>query len=98
MPTTATAKLVPSLVRTLVPLLVGAIVAGLVSLGIDLSAEAEAGLGQFLSEALTLGFSLAYYAAARYLEERFPALSVLLGSSKTPDSYSNHGGGKHVAE
>lgn len=70
-----------SLVRTWVPVAVGSVLAWLASLGLDLGAEAQVGLVTFLT-----GLCIAvYYALARGLERRWPALgTLLLGSSSKP--------------
>ena len=72
---------VTSLIRTYVPIAVGALASYLVTNGIELNAEAQLGLVTFLT-ALLQG---AYYLAARLLENKFPQLGFLLGSSKTPE-------------
>lgn len=72
---------VTSLIRTYVPIGVGALASYLLTLGIDLDANAQLGLVTFLT-ALLQGL---YYLIARLLEQRYPQLGVLLGSSKTPD-------------
>lgn len=77
--------LVLSLIRTYVPILIGGLVAWLLTIGVDLDAEAQAGL----IVALTGVLQAVYYTAVRLLEQRFPGVGVLLGSAKTPDSYSN---------
>lgn len=78
---------VPSLIRTYVPVVVGSLAGWLVSLGIDLDANAQAGL----IVGLTGLFTAAYYTLVRLLEKRFPWLSVLLGSSQMPAAYSPTG-------
>ena len=67
-------------IRTAVPAAVGAVLAWLASIGLDLGATAEVPL----ISALTLSLTLLYYAGARALEGRFPALGVLLGVPKAP--------------
>lgn len=74
----------PSLIRTYVPVIVGAFLSWLITLGIELDAQASAGLVTFLT-ALLIGI---YYTAVRLLEQRWPAVGALLGLAKSPDSYS----------
>lgn len=70
-----------SLVRTWVPVGAGAVLSWLASLGLDLGAEAEVGLVVFLTAAVTA----LYYALARALESRWPAVGrLMLGSSRVP--------------
>lgn len=68
------------LIRTWTPMIVGAIAGWLTASGANLEPEAIAGLTAFLVGL----FSTTYYLAARLLEEHFPQLSFLLGSSKDP--------------
>lgn len=84
---TETPSIGPSLIRTWTPILVGALVAWLISLGIDVSDEVQAGLVVLLTAVL----QGVYYLAARLLERRWPRLTVLLGSTQQPDSYSPTG-------
>lgn len=72
---------ITSLVRTYVPIGVGAIASYLLTKGIELDANAQLGLVTFLT-ALSQGV---YYLAARLLEQKFPQLGFLLGSSKKPE-------------
>lgn len=70
-----------SLVRTWVPVAAGAVLSWLASVGLDLGAEAEVGLVVVMTAAITA----VYYALARVLEARWPALGrLLLGSSQAP--------------
>lgn len=69
-----------SLIRTYVPVAVGAFVAWLVTLGIDLDAEAQAGL----VTALTGVLIAAYYGIVRALERRWPWVGVFLGVPAEP--------------
>jgi uncharacterized membrane protein (DUF441 family) len=72
---------ITSLVRTYVPIFVGAVVSYLATRGIEIDAEAAAGLAAFLG-----GFASAvYYFGVRLIERRIPSAGVLLGSVKTPD-------------
>ena len=78
--TTPTAPQLPAFIRTYVPLGVAALIGWLASIGVLLPAAASDGLVVFLS---ALAGAL-WYAAVRYLEAKWPALGVLLGSTKTP--------------
>lgn len=70
-----------SLIRTWVPIAVGAVLSWLAARGFNLDEEATYGLTAFLTG---LGGAV-YYALARALESRWPALGrLLLGSSKAP--------------
>jgi hypothetical protein len=70
-----------SLVRTWVPVAVGAVLSWLAGLGLDLGKEAEVGFVTFLTAVVIA----VYYALARALEKRWPALGrLLLGSAKAP--------------
>jgi hypothetical protein len=73
-----------SIIRTYVPIIVGGLVSWLLTAGIQLSADTQTGL----IVALTGLITAAYYAGVRALETRFPAVGVLLGVAKSPDSYS----------
>lgn len=74
-----------SIVRTGVPVLVGALVAWLVSLGVDVPADVVAEM----VAACTLLVTVAYYAAARLIERRWPSWSWLLGSASIPIAYTD---------
>ena len=76
--------LILSLIRTYSPIVIGAFVAWLITLGIELDPETQAGLIVTLTGVL----QALYYTAVRLAEQRFPGVGVLLGSKKTPDSYS----------
>ena len=69
-----------SLIRTVVPIVVGSVVGWLGARGIEVEPEAAA--------ALTAGIGglagAMYYAAARWLESKWPMLGCLLGSAKPP--------------
>ena len=70
-----------SLIRTWVPIAVGAVLSWLAARGLSLDEEATYGLTAFLT---ALGGAV-YYALARGLESRWPALGrLLLGSKRTP--------------
>lgn len=74
----------PAFIRTYVPLLVSALVGWLASIGLNVSDEAQTALAVGIGGVA----AAAYYAAVRWAEARWPAVGVLLGSAKTPDSYS----------
>jgi len=69
-----------SLIRTVVPLAVGSLVGGLTVRGIRVEPEA---VGSLTAGITALVGSL-YYAGARWLESRWPALGYLLGSAQSP--------------
>ena len=71
---------VVSLIRTNVPIAVGALISWLVSLGLVVPEGAEVPL----TIAITAFAAAGYYAAARWLEKRWPAFGYLLGSKATP--------------
>lgn len=75
-------NLLPSIIRTFVPIIVGLISTLGLRYGLDLDIEAFA-------ELITALISLGYYAGARLLERKYPALSVLLGSQQQPVEYEN---------
>lgn len=73
-------------IRTTVPAIVGAVLAYLAKeFGIVIDESAGAGLVAGLSALLTAAF----YAFARFLENRWPSLGWLLGNPKTP-TYSGN--------
>lgn len=76
--------MIPSLIRTYVPLLVAYVVGWLVSLGIPVTDDAQS--------ALTAGIGTVvaalYYTAVRFAERKWPALTVLLGSTEQPAAYT----------
>ena len=85
-------NVVPSLIRTYVPIVVGSLLAWLVAAGViptPLGPDAEAGLVTAIT-AVAIG---AYYTLVRLLERKFPQLSILLGSTKQPATYSPTGKG-----
>lgn len=71
---------VTSVIRTIVPSIVGAVASFLAAKGIDVDAEAVAGLTSFL----TALFAGIYYVVARLLEKRYPKAGYLLGATKQP--------------
>ena len=75
------ADLVPSLIRTYVPILVGQVAAWLALKGVQLDEQTV------LAAATALGgiISALYYLAVRLLEQKFPQLGILLGSTKKPE-------------
>lgn len=85
---------IPSLIRTYTPVIVGQLVSWLLMLNIVLPPQAQAGLAVFLGGFLTA----IYYTFIRLLEQRFPGVGVLLGLSKSPDSYSREDPSVFVAE
>lgn len=73
---------ITSLIRTWVPIAVGALVSWLLTLGIEIDADAQAGLIIFLTSVLQ-GL---YYLVVRVLEQRWPRIgALLLGNSSKPD-------------
>jgi len=76
--------LLASIIRTLVPLAVGQIVAWLALASVILDEPTKNALGTFLGGLVTA----VYYLIIRLLEQRWPAIGVLLGLAKSPDSYS----------
>lgn len=79
--------LIPSLIRTYVPVVVGSLVAWLISLGVAVDTSLQVGL----VTALTGILIAVYYTVVRVLERKWPALSVLLGSSQIPAAYAPTG-------
>lgn len=71
------ADFVPSLIRTWVPTFVGALIVFLADFGVDIGSEDAT----VFFTGLAIGV---YYAIVRYLEGKFPAVGVLLGSRNTP--------------
>lgn len=69
-----------SLIRTWVPTLVGSLVAWLLVLGIEIDADAQAGLVVGLTGLLVS----AYYGIVRVLERRWPWVGYLLGVPAEP--------------
>lgn len=81
----AAAVLWLSLVRTVVPLIVGGVLGFFTTRDITVDPELEGALVVFV----TVGFTLVYYLIVRLLEVYVaPRFGVLLGSLKSPDSYS----------
>lgn len=72
---------VTSLIRTYVPILVGQVAAWLALKGVQLDEQtvvaATAALGGLLSAV--------YYLVVRLIEQKFPQIGVLLGSTKKPE-------------
>ena len=71
---------VPSLIRTYVPVGVGAVVSWLAVKGLNVDPQTQIGI----TAAATAVLTAAYYAAARALETKFPALGFLLGHKAQP--------------
>lgn len=63
-----------SIIRTVVPLIVGVVLAQAARIGLDLPAGA-------VEEIVTVVAATVYYAAARWLEQRWPALGRVLLSA-----------------
>jgi len=74
-------EFVTSLIRTYVPILVGQVAAWLALKGVQLDDQtvvaATAALGGLLSAV--------YYLVVRLIEQKFPQIGVLLGSTKKPE-------------
>lgn len=73
-------QLVPSLIRTYVPLFVAWLAGWLVSLGIPVDDSTQLALASGIG-AIVAGI---YYALARWLETKFPAVGILLGYIRQP--------------
>lgn len=75
-----------SLIRTYVPVAVGALIAWFLTLGLELDPETEAGL--------VTGFTgliiAVYYTLVRLLEQRWPWVGALLGSTRQPQYQGAH--------
>jgi hypothetical protein len=76
--------LVASVIRTLVPVAVGQVASWFLLLHLTLSPASQSGLATFLGGALTA----VYYVGVRVLEQQWPVFGVLLGLTKSPDTYS----------
>ena len=76
-----------SLIRTYTPIMVGAFISWLLTLGVEVDTDTQAGL----TVALTAVLIAVYYTVVRLLEKKWPALSVLLGSSVMPAEYTADG-------
>lgn len=74
----------PSFVRTLVPVAVGQLVAYLATIGLTVPEDVETALTVLLGFAVTA----VYYAAIRFLEQKWPSLGALLGWPETPGVYA----------
>jgi hypothetical protein len=70
--------LVTSLIRTWTPIIVGQIAGYLAATGIDVDANAIAGLTAFLGAL----FSGLYYLVVRLIERKYPQAGILLGKAK----------------
>ena len=73
--------LIPSLIRTYTPIIVGQLVAWLTLKGVQLDDATVVGL----TAALGGTVSAVYYLVVRLLEKKFPAIGVLLGSTRKPE-------------
>jgi hypothetical protein len=80
-------NLIPSLIRTYVPIVIGALISWLITLGVEIDDSVQAGL----VTALTGLLIAVYYTLIRLLEKKWPALSILLGSSQIPAQYTSDG-------
>lgn len=73
-----------SIVRTLVPVIVGTVISWLAVLGLEIDESGQEGLSIFLTGL----FIAIYYLAVRLIGQKFPGVEILLGSAKSPDSYT----------
>jgi hypothetical protein len=73
----STSDLGTSVVRTIVPIVVGLVVALAAKAGLHLTSAS-------VTPIIASGVGAAYYAAVRLLEQKWPALGVLLGSATQP--------------
>ena len=78
---------VPSLIRTYVPVGVGALLSLLVTTGVLPSPLPEDATAGVVTAAVAVGIGL-YYTVVRLLEQRYPAVGVLLGSTSQPVAYA----------
>ena len=69
--------MLPSIIRTVVPVIVGVLLGQAARLGLDLPAGA-------VTEIVTVAVTAAYYAIVRAIEQRVPAVGVLLGYPRAP--------------
>lgn len=76
--------LVASLARTFIPAVVGSILGWFATSGLQVDPALEG----LLTVVFMAGFTGLYYAAVRFVEEKFPWVGILLGYAKSPDSYS----------
>lgn len=72
--------LIASIIRTAVPSIVGVIVGWLTTLGVTLPKQQE----ENLSLLIAFAAGLLWYVIVRALEQKWPALGVLLGVPKQP--------------
>lgn len=72
---------ITSQIRTLVPLGVGALVSYFATLGLEIDSDTQSSL----IIGLTGIIQAIYYLIVRMLEEKFPKLGILLGSTKKPE-------------
>lgn len=72
--------LIASIIRTAVPSIVGIIVGWLTTLGVTLPKQQE----ENLSLLIAFAAGLLWYVIVRALEQKWPALGVLLGVPKQP--------------
>lgn len=69
-----------SVIRTWVPVLVGSLLAKLVVIGVVIDDDSSTGL----KNAITLLVIGLYYAAIRWLEQKFPRVGIMLGYIRQP--------------
>jgi len=76
----ADSDLIPSLVRTWVPVAVGGVISWLATQNLQVSGGTQDALATLLTSVVIA----LYYTVARVLEQKWPALGLLLGSTKQP--------------
>ena len=74
-------NLITSQIRTVTPIIIGAVVSYLATLGLEIDTDTQASM----VIALTGLLQALYYLVARLLEQKFPKLGILLGSTKKPE-------------
>lgn len=72
-----TSQNTPAIVRTVVPILVGLAVALAAKAGLSITSAS-------VTPVIASAVAAVYYAAVRLAEQKWPKLSILLGSSATP--------------
>lgn len=73
-----------SFIRTIVPGIVGAVIGYLTTIGLEVDPQFEGALTAVLGTV----FMGLYYLIVRIVEMKIPAVGILLGYAKSPDSYS----------
>jgi len=76
--------LVASVIRTYTPVIVGQVVGFLIMINFPVRPE----LTLLLMALVGGGLTLAYYTLVRILEQQWPSFGVLLGLTKSPDTYT----------